>query len=313
MSNSSAAVAFAPRRRSTQLRSVSPHLLLIANANASGLSGRGELVEGAARLLRLQGGRVEARLTASTDELAAVVSDEERRLVLLGGDGTLHAFANVPGRKPEAALLPAGAANNVARGLGVPLDLPAAAATAVTGAARRLDVIAASTAERRILAVEGVSVGYHALARARYRGANSADRAAGLKAGVAALAAFTPIPIALESDGAAEVVKVSQLFAVNFPLYGPGLRVAPDADPADGLLDLVSIETTGRLSLLAMLARLRRGTHLGRPGVRDWRASRVLIATGGRSPVIADTTNLGSGTVELTVEPAALEVVAPGR
>ena len=35
----------------------------------------------------------------------------------------------------------------------------------------------------------------------------------------------------------------------------------------------------------------------------------VWISTRGASPVIGDTTNLGSGTVELTVVPQALELV----
>ena len=60
-----------------------------------------------------------------------------------------------------------------------------------------------------------------------------------------------------------------------------------------------------------MLTRLRRGTHLGRPGVRHWRAEHVRIATGGRAPIIADTTNLGFGPVDLRVERGALAVVAP--
>lgn len=38
-------------------------------------------------------------------------------------------------------------------------------------------------------------------------------------------------------------------------------------------------------------------------------AKRIRIATSGRSPIIAHSTNLGPGPVELAVEPAALEVV----
>lgn len=303
------------RPRSAWLRSASPAFLLVANANASGLDGHREIVEGVGLLLRLQGGRVETVVTASIDELASLldVEDGSRRVVLLGGDGTLHAVANLPGRKPELALLPAGGANNVARSLGIPTELRAASELAVHGSARPLDLIAATSGERRYLAVEGVSVGFHALARARYRSANSADLAAGLAAGLTALARFRPISVAIESDGAAEVRTIGQLFAANLPLYGPGLRVAPDADPTDGLLDLVAIEVAGRPALVAMLARLRHGTHLGRAGVRTWRARRVRIATGGRSPVIADATNLGPGPVELSVEQAAVTVVVPPR
>jgi diacylglycerol kinase family enzyme len=58
-----------------------------------------------------------------------------------------------------------------------------------------------------------------------------------------------------------------------------------------------------------MLLRLRRGTHLGRPGTETWRARSVRIATGEESPVIADTTNLGPGPVTLEVAPGALSLV----
>ena len=300
----------APARPRTQrLRSLSPHLLLVANANASGLVRRPQLVDAAGVLLGTAGARVETHLTATIDELGAVVSEQERRVVLLGGDGSVHAAANLPGQKPELALLPAGGANNIARSLGVPTDLAVAARLAVTGSARPLDVIAARNATRRHLAIEGVSVGFHALARADYKGTNSADVVAGVKAGLGALAHFHPVAIGVEADGPFEVLRVGQLFAANLPFFGPGLRVAPGADPGDGLLDVVIIETGGRAGLLAMLPHLRRGTHVDRPGVRRLKARRLRIATGGRSPIIADTTDLGSGTVELTVEPSALALV----
>jgi diacylglycerol kinase (ATP) len=295
--------------RPRRLRAVSPHLLVVANANASGLVRRPELVEGAATLLRGLGARVETRLTSSLEELAATVAGAERRIALLGGDGSLHAAANLPGPLPELALLPAGRANNVARSLGVPLELSDAARLALAGHARPLDLIAATTPTRRFLAVEGVSVGFHALARSRYRAVNSADLVAGVRAGLGALVRYRPITVGLEADGAFEVARIGQLFVANLPLYGPGLRVAPTADPADGLLDLVTLEAAGRAELIALLRHLRNGTHIGRPGVRHVAARRLRIAPGGRSPVIADTTDLGSDTVELTVEPAALRVV----
>jgi diacylglycerol kinase (ATP) len=295
--------------RALRPRSLAPHLLLVANANASGIVRRPELVGGAASLLRGAGARVEPLLTSSPDELRAVLAAAERRVVLLGGDGSLHAAANVPGAKPELALLPAGRANNVARSLGVPLDLRAAARLAVAGRAQALDAIAARTPATRYLAVEGVSVGFHAQARAGYRGTNSANVGAAAKTGVRALARFRPVTLGLDVDGAARSVRVAQLFVVNTPLVGPGLRVAPGADPGDGRLDLVTLEAESRPALLALIPHLRRGTHLGRPGVRHVRAARIRIATGGRSPVIADTTDLGPGMVELTVERGAIAVV----
>jgi diacylglycerol kinase (ATP) len=297
----------APAKR--RLRSLSPSVLLVANANATGVVRHPELVAGAGRLLRSLGSRVEVRLTSTLEELAELLAHAERRVVLLGGDGSLHAAVNAPGPKPELALIPAGRANNVARSLGLPTDPTAAARLAAVGATRSLDLLVAQTATRRYLVVEGVSAGFHAQARADYRGTNSSDVGSAVRAGVGALARFRPLVVGLEVDGEFQVLRIGQLFAANLPLYGPGLRVAPGADPADGLLDLVAIDVAGRRSLIPLASRLRRGDHLGRPGVTRMQARRVRIATGGRSPIIADTTNLGSGTVDLTVLPGALHLV----
>src|SRR5688500_13813591 len=87
----------APARATRRLRSLSPHVLLVANGNASGLQRHPELVAASARLLRSAGARVEALVTTTLDELEHVIAGAERRVVLLGGDGSLHAAANVPG------------------------------------------------------------------------------------------------------------------------------------------------------------------------------------------------------------------------
>jgi diacylglycerol kinase (ATP) len=285
-------------------------LVLIANAKASGLA-KGAKLEHASRALRARGAAVETRLTAGLDELAATMAEANGRVVLLGGDGTLHAVANLPGPLPELALLPAGRANNVARSLGIPLELGQAAALAVDGEARPIDAIDARSDTRSYRAVEGISVGFHARARAEYRAENSAALGRGLLIGLTTLRKFRPVSVVIESNGERETLTVGQLFAANLPLYGFGMRVAPGAEPADGELDLVTIEAETRRALVAMIPRARRGTHYGRPGVRTWRTVRVRIDPGGASPVIADSTDLGSGPVELTVAPGALRVVRP--
>lgn len=296
----------APLRRSQLGRD----LLLIANRKASGLAGGSKLDE-ALRALRNQGARVEPRLTGDLDELEAAVGEADGRVVLLGGDGSVHAVANLPGALPELALLPAGRANNVARSLGIPLELDRAAALAVHGAARPIDAIDAEAADRRYRVVEGVSVGFHARARVKYRAENSAALLQGLAVGLSTLWKFLPLKVVIESNGEREVMTVAQVFASNLPLYGFGMRVAREADPADGELDLVTIDVRTRRSLVTMLPHVRRGTHHGLPGVRTWRADHVRIDPGGASPVVADSTDLGFGAVELTVARGALEVVTP--
>ena len=297
-----ASPAEAPRR----LRSLSPHLLLVANGNASGLSRRPSLVKDSAQLLRSIGARVETRITASLEELDHALATAERRVVLLGGDGSLHAAANSR-FKTELALIPAGGANNIARSLGIPADFAAAARLAVEGRARPIDAIAVETATQNYLAVEGVSAGFHALARVALHGDELRGRPRGHSRRPRRSRALRAVhDRAVARRRAAVSCASASSSSSNMPLFGPGLRVAP-ADPRDGLLDVVTIDG-GRRALLGLAPRLRRGTHLGRPGVTHTRARTIRIATGGRSPVIADTTNVGD-TVQLSIAPHALDIV----
>jgi diacylglycerol kinase (ATP) len=287
-------------------------LVLVANGTASGLGGSRQAVDDARSALAASGARVETHLTETVAELAASWADyQDRRVVLLGGDGTVHAAANLAFGTPELALLPAGRANNIARALGIPIDLSAAARLAADGEVHPIDLISARNGTQSTVAVEGVSVGLHAVARAGYRGRNSADVGAALRVGFSALRAFDGVPLCVSSDGASELLEVGQLFVANLSLYAFGLEVAPGASATDGLVDVVALPWEGRARVLPTLVQLRRGTHVGHRGVRRWTARRVWIATRGASPVIADTVNLGTGPVTLETIPGALPLVRP--
>ncbi len=291
-------------------RTQSREVLLVANRRASGTNA--ELVRAAEQALRDAGACVEARSTESSEELDAVLGGADgRRVVLLGGDGSVQLASNSSARPDELALMPAGRANNIARSLGIPRDLGAAARLAVTGSARPFDLLAASAGDTSYLACEGISAGFLAQARTRYSAPNSAAVGAGLRAGVAALRKFRPARVVLTLDGRRVELEVAQVFVANTPLYAFGLRVAPRADVRDGRLDVVALSPRGRAGLLALAPRVFRGTHLGARTVRSWQAEQIRIDTGGWSPVVADSTDLGRGAVDVTVRPGALRVVAP--
>ena len=239
---------------------------------------------GDGRAPRRRGARVDALVTADEEELAAAVRGAgDRRVVLVGGDGTVHALANLDlPALPPAALLPAGRANNIARALGIPVDWRAAAELAVRGRAAAVDVLEVVTPERRLFAVEGVSGGFHAAARHRYTGENSADLAAGARALVAELAAFRPHRVALRADGAPVFDgPAAQVFLSNLPLFGFGFEVNPLGDPADGRLEAIVLEArdaTGR----------RAAAVSGPPRDAPRPRRRELVARDARAPRAAD-------------------------
>jgi diacylglycerol kinase (ATP) len=232
-------------------------------------------------------------------------------VVLVGGDGSLHAAANAPlPELPELALLPAGRANNIARALGIPTERRRALAVAVEAAALPLDALRVHTPETSLYAVEGVSAGFHAAARSRYSADNSADLKQGLRALAGALVAFAPYRLRARVDGAPlDTADAAQLFFSNLPFFGFGFEVDPGADHADGRFEAIVFRARRRATLLRLLAAARRGRHLEHRGVR--RVSSRTAELTEPLPLVADAVPLGTTTATVTVEPAHLRVASP--
>jgi diacylglycerol kinase (ATP) len=299
------------RRRPAPLTVVGREVELVVNARASGNSGD-DLLAGATAALRDAGARVRSHLTADEGELAAVVrAAEDRRVVLVGGDGTVHALANLGlPALPAAALLPAGRANNIARALGIPVEWTDAARLAVRGRPAPIDALHVATPQRDLFAVEGVSAGFHAAARHRYNGTNSADLAAGVRALAAELHAFRPRQVDLRVDGAPLFAgPAAQVFLSNLPFFGFGFRVAPPADATDGRLEAIVMEAGTRRGIVSLLAAARDGRHLERDGVSWRRGTRAHLEQ--PIPLVADAQPLGVTTAAVTVAPGHLRLVIP--
>jgi diacylglycerol kinase (ATP) len=287
---------------------------LAVNGRASGIADADAAARELAGLVRELGVDAETVVTASEDELWAQLRrayERGSRVVLVGGDGSLHAAANAPLRRlPELALVPAGRANNIARALGIPLERSRALSLAAHGGARPLDALRVVTPDRLVYALEAVSAGFQAEARAGYDADNSADLRQGLAAFLRALVHYHPYAVAIRlSGGVLRTRAAAQLFFSNLPYFGFGFEVDPGADPSDGRFEAVAIEARSRRRLLWLLAAARRGRHIGRRGVRrlSGRIARVLEPL----PLVADSVPLGVTTATVTVVPGRLRVAAP--
>jgi diacylglycerol kinase (ATP) len=289
-------------------------LLVVVNARASGVRDPERTAAELAAMLQERGRAAECVVTRTEAELwKALDAAGSRRVVLVGGDGSIHSAANAPlPRLPELALVPAGRANNVARALGIPTDRWGAVEVAAEAPARRLDALLVQTPERRLYALEAVSAGFHASARAGYSGHNSADLWQGVRALARAVRRYQPYwvrgrvdHVRLESGDAA------QLFLANLPYFGFGFEVAPRANPRDGRLDAVLIEARGRGALLRLLRAAYHGRHVGRPGVHVVSGRRAELTE--PVPLVADATPLGTTTATVTVERTRLRIAAPAE
>jgi len=257
------------------------NMLLLVNGQAGGSDA--DTVDLVAATLR-RSGNVEVASTEDASDIDTAIDRLGRRtLVILGGDGSLHATVQRLWQRGELAdadvgLVPLGTGNDFARSVGVPLD-PAAAASALAGWVRRpLDLLVDETG--------GVVVNVvHAGA-----GADAAAKAASLK-GALGMGAYLLGAIAagvgasgwreaVEVDGAPVDVPgglVLMIAVCNGRTIGGGTEICAPADPADGRLDVVVVTATDPAARLGFGAALRAGTHLERDDVQHLRGTEVSV------------------------------------
>lgn len=267
-------------------------LLVITNAEA-GTSDEERLSEALA-VLR-QDASVEVARTSNPGELDGVLHRAGgRTVVVAGGDGSLHAVVTALHRRHELAettlaLLPMGTGNDFARGNGVPLEIEDAARLVLSGRPRPVDLLVDETGS---IVVNNVHVGVGAQASrkaAKWKTLLGAVGVGKLNLGRlgypigAALSAFHPPNwrLRIEVDGRVvnDVDRPVLMVAIgNGSNVGGGTEVNPDADPADGLLDVMISRAVKPTAKVGYVLRLRKGEHHERDDVVTLRGTSVKVS-----------------------------------
>lgn len=240
-------------------------------------------------------------------------------VAVAGGDGTVNlAIQEVAGTGTPLGIIPSGTGNDFAAALGLrELDVVAAADAIAGGRTRRIDLAQVTRGDG--------STRYFGSVLASGFDSKVNDRAnamrwprGGSRYNIAILVEFLtlagiPYEVELElADGTREQVRGDLVMATvgNGRTYGGGIPICPDADPADGLLDVVLVRLAGRLRLLRLLPRVYRGTHAGVPEVTMRRVRSVRLAAPGVR-AYADGDPIGALPLTVDVAPAALTIFAP--
>ncbi len=95
----------------------------------------------------------------------------------------------------------------------------------------------------------------------------------------------------------------------NTQFYGDGMRIAPEADAADGKLDICRINTLNPCKLFCMFPTVYFGHHLLLPEVEYSRAERVRLQTDSRQEIYADGEFVCETPAEISVAPSVLPVI----
>jgi diacylglycerol kinase (ATP) len=294
----------------------SRRLLVVTNASAG--TGQASGVARALDVLR-SGGQVQVVASASAaDRRSALASAAGTHdVVVVGGDGSLHTVVNdlyALGALPSTVvgLVPLGTGNDFARSLDVPPDPAEAASVVLEGRVRDLELIVGDTGGVVVNAVHAGVGAEAARAAARWKA-----RLGARAFPVGALVSGLRQPgwrLHVVADGSVLVDVDRRVLMVGVTVgrtIGGGAPLAPNADPADGVAEVVVSEATGPVARLGYGLHLRRGSHGSRPDVHAMRAHSVTVS-GEPFSINADGEVSGPITRRTwTVRPRAWRFLAP--
>lgn len=249
-------------------------------------------------------------------------------VVAIGGDGTFFEVVNgVIGlgvgagveKEPVAVgLVQAGRGSDFGRSAGIPSDVEAACARLVEGRIRLIDLgrvtyRAFDGKERTRYFANAAGMGFDAEVSIR---ANAGSRLMGstlpyLSSLLATLWTYHNKRVTVRlDDRQAWQARINSIVVANGQYFGGGMKIAPEAQLADGCLDIVALGDLGKIDLMRNVPKVYDGSHLSHPKVKSSRGREVKVTSPERILLQADGEVLGTAPALFSVIPHALHLIA---
>ena len=281
----------------------------------------GKLAGPALDQLSAAGVSIEAHKTRSSGDGVALARDAYRagfrRFLAVGGDGTSYEIVNglfpeaLGGERPQLAFLPLGTGNSFLRDFS-PRGAEHAAEALLAGRSRACDVLRLTHKDGLLYYINLLSIGFAAdVAFLRHQRFQRYGELGYLMALFTCLARLDRRAFPLRVDGQAEYDRRRCLFLTfnNSKFTGGKMMIAPDADPADGLIEYVRWGPIGRPGLIANLHTLYTGTHVRHPLASRQAVRQVEFDLDVPVNVMVDGEVLQLQCQKLEVLPGALEIM----
>ena len=231
-----------------------------------------------------------------------------------GGDGTVAEVASgLIGTELPLAIFPGGTANVMSYELGIPGDLPEAAALAFDESAKIRDVDVGLVVQSERFFVLRVGIGFEAqMVEGADRGLK--DRVGDAAYALSALNALRDPPMAhyrLTVDGReVESEGMTCIVANSGSMGRTGLSIAPGIDPSDGMLDVVVIRKADLPTLLSVAASVISGSGRSTE-LQRWQGREVVVEADPPQTVTVDGEIVEDTPLVVRVIPHAVRVIVP--
>lgn len=296
---------------------------LVANPAAGGGAAGKKLPSVVARVRRIFTGRPVVVHQVDDFEHARSCLDQaingrqaDDILVVMGGDGMMHlgvdavAWTGIP-----LGMIPSGSGDDLCRGLGIPVGDVDAALDLLNGEPRSVDLIQADDEWVGSIVASGFDARVNLRANAMKFPRGRMQYPVAL---MKELSTFRPLQYTITVDGQERELDAMLIAVGNTSSYGGGLKICPDADPEDGLLDVTIIHPVSRRTLVGIFPKIYAGAFTHLDVVERFRCAQIRIdgelpATGEKLTAMGDGEEIGPLPMTFHCRPRALNVFAPPR
>ena len=107
--------------------------------------------------------------------------------------------------------------------------------------------------------------------------------------------------------------RMHDVIVANGVWHGGGMMLAPDAQPDDGLFEVVLIGDVGKVDFLTTAPKIYKGKHVNHPKVEVLRSARVEVDAAEHLPIEVEGEQVGTTPAAFELVPGALRVRVPTR
>jgi diacylglycerol kinase (ATP) len=276
----------------------------------------------------------ETRAPLEAMTLAREAPQKYSAVISVGGDGTLHEIVNglLQASTEEETLplgfIPLGNGNDFAKMIppetsigGKPFNWQAAVHKITRGQTRLFDVGRVTGDHLRPEIGEGphyfinsldVGFGAQAIVNLRTTPKFLKGLSAYLIAVLKTLIDYPVLQLLIQMDDEAPFEQATVMIAItNGRCFGSSFWVCPEAQADDGLFDLMVAQNVSQLTILRMIPKFLKGTHVHDPELSMYRARRVALES--KSPLIVEADGeipyVGTQRIEAEILPKKVRII----
>jgi YegS/Rv2252/BmrU family lipid kinase len=251
------------------------------------------------------------------------ISDGFRKIISVGGDGTLNEVVNgiftqniCPTNEVTIGMIPVGTGNDWGRLFGIPLVYEGAVKVISENKIMPHDVGTISyfgpEGAHKHYFMNIAGLGFEAVVvrkTNKQKDKGRSNKAIYFYNILSSLISYHKPEVKITIDGKTTSCRAFSINVGNGRYCGGGMRQTPEALPDDGLLDITVIREMGRIEIIRNLHILYDGSILSHPKVDGFRSTNLKVTSETALYAEADGESLGHTPVEFGIIPGGVNIV----